>query len=403
MRYLLTLALLLLPGSSLAECSPDSPLAKVGREEVTLSYFRYVERSIPEWALKKYYPGKEGKRELLNKVVERSLIKLYEEDKGLFKREEAKEKVERFKIKSLGYSYLNSKLEGLKVSKEELKKALEKYGGEPSPAREKSLKASLLAKKYVKRRQELLDSVKRELSFKSLNPSSEKDVVALFKGREIRFGELKPLISGKPNRKRLKKAALEYALYLLAVEEGLDRREEFKNRLKALKERIAVKEFERELLERVKVSDSQVKEYYKEHKEELKYPGRAKVRIYRFNSLKELKEAEEKLKGGKKLEGGRLWLLSSDDKNNPVAVEVFNSRGKLLTLETPSGYLLIEVISRTPPKVMAYGDAYSKVKELLLRREAEKLLSQELSNFKRRYPVELFKENFRCLEEGGNR
>ncbi|WP_457681551.1 peptidylprolyl isomerase [Thermovibrio sp.] len=390
---LFTLLSLFYSSPSFASCSPSTAVAEVDGRKITLSYFKFVEGRIPKWVLNKYYGGPKGKRELLEKLVERELILKMEEEKGLFKVPKFKEEVERFKIKTLGYRYLNEKIGEVKVSKRELEEVARRYyKGKASEVELKSLKASLLARKYEERRRELLSKVESEIEVLNPNPKSPETVVARFKGAPIKYKEIKPLIDDGEN---LKEALRDYALYLLALKEGLNRSEDFKNRLLAYKESVAVNWYKRELISASQVSNSQVKAYYEKHKEEFKVPASARVLVYKFSSLKEAREALKELKEGKRLSGGRVWVVNSNQ-NNPVAELVFNLKGRYQIVQMPSGeFYLVRVLSRTPSKVMSYGDAYSKIKSLLIKKRMKEKLKRDIEELKERYGAKL--ENLNCL------
>jgi len=393
---LLTLSLC---SASFAACPPQTPLAKVDGYKITLSYYDFVKSSLPKSLFQSSY--KNDDRELLNKVVERTLILADAERRGLFNSPEFRKRIERFKVKRLAYAYLNSKVAEPTVSEEEFQAALSKLPKEKrTPQRIKSLKAALKTRKFLSERQEVLTSVEKKLKILNASPTSPSTVVAEFEGRKITFKELQSLTSGKPTPEKVKKAALDYALYLLALKEGLDKTPEFQNLLRSFKERLALQHFERELYSQVKVSDEEVKNYYQRHKEEFKLPGRAKVEVWKFKSLSEAKRAMKFLKEGKasELPKPRRWLVSSDDSNNPVAQLVFSSDEELNLLELPSGEaLLIKVLSKTPPRPMPYGDAYPEVRGKLRSEKFKKLLEEKLSNLKREFGVEVCSENLKCL------
>ena len=400
MRALLPLALaLLLYSTSSAGCPPQTPLARVDGHTITLSYYSFVKSRVPEPVFQHLYGN--SNRELLNKVVERTLILADAERRGLFNSPELKKRIERFKIKRLGYAYLNSKVAEPTVSEEELRSALSKVPEkERTPQRIKSLKAALKTQKFLSERERVLNSVKKRLKILNASPSSPSTAVAEFEGRKITLKELQPLVSGKPTPEKLKKAALDYSLYLLALKEGLDKTPEFQNLLRSFKERLAVQSFERELYSQVKVSDEEVKSYYESHREEFKLPGKAKVEVWKFRSLPEAKRAMELLKEGKteELPKPRRWALSSDDANNPLAQLVFSSNRELNLLELPSGeVLLVKTLSKTPPRPMPYGDAYPEVKGKLRSQKFKKLLEEKLSQLRKELGVELYAENLKCL------
>jgi len=401
MRALLSLLICaLLCSASSASCPPQTPLATVNGQTVTLSYYTFVKSKIPASVFKNFY--KNSDRELLDKIVERSLILAAAQKSGLFKTSPIREKVERFKIKRLSYMYLNSRLGRVSVSEKELQEALSRLPSKEkkSPQRIDSIKAALKTRKFLSEREKLLSSVKSRIKFLNTSPTSPSIPVAEFEGKEITFKELQPLISGRPSPEKLERATLDYALYLLALKEGLDRTTEFQNLLRWFKERLAVEEFKRELYRQVEVCDAQIKSYYQAHREEFKIPGRAEIEVWKFKELSEARRALNLLKKGEtgKLPEPRRWLLSSQDADNPVARLVFSSDKELNLLQLPSGeFLLLKTLSRSPSRPMAYGDAYSQIKRKLISQNLQKLLDKKLSQLRKEFGVQIHYDNLRCL------
>ena len=59
--------------------------------------------------------------------------------------------------------------------------------------------------------------------------------------------------------------------------------------------------------------------------------------------------------------------------------------------------LLIIVKKRYPSKILLYGDAYSKIKRMLITEKARKLAEEEIEKLKEKYGVKVFKENLKCV------
>ncbi len=400
------------PLVSLAACPQDIPLAKIGSREISLSYYRVVEESLSPSLLRKYYGGEEGKRKLLNKLLERQLILSYEEKKGLFKRPEVRKQIERFTIKRLAYSYLNDLVGKPAVSKskvDEILDRLKKKGKKITPDLQHSVEINLKAQEFVRRRQKFLSKIEKEIEFRNLSPKKDSDVVAIYKGKAIRLFDLRPILPGKFSNKLLRRAVIEYALYLKAKEAGYEKHRDFQDELLKLKEELAVRDFKRELLSKVSVSEKEIKDYYEKHKSELRLPGRATVVVYVFDTLKEAEAARNKLSEGFPVDKAvpekvrftaKKWTVSSSDKKNPISKLVFDSKENYLLLAVPSGkVLLIEVLKRKPPKPMKYGDAYGTVKRKLELDRYRKLLEEKIEELKREYGFKIYRENLRCLTE----
>ncbi len=401
----------LLTGTAPAVCTPDTPLLKVDGRTVDYSYFQYVESTIPEWAMKKYYPGVKGKEELLQKVLERQLILQYYRDKGFFKKPEIKEHIERFKIKTLASLYLMKHMKSPKVTEAEIEKTIEKYyrGKKITPELRRSVKINLEAQKLSQEREQIISSVKSRLKTVNLKPKSLRDVVALYGNRKITFGDIKPLIEGRTTPYSLKRALETYALYLEALKEGLDKERQFKNQLLSFEENLAVSSFEKNILNRIKVSDKEIKDYYKKHREEFKAPASAKVLIFVFPSEKEAESSLKALESGKSLKEavpgsvlstGREWTVLSNDRNNPVSMLVFSSKKKYNILNMPDGRtLLIVVESRKPSTYLLLGDVYSTIKNRLVEKRARKVIEEKLAELKKKYSAQVLPGSDRCFRE----
>jgi len=401
----------LLTGTAPAVCTPNTPLLKVDGRTVDYSYFQYVESTIPQWAMKKYYPGVKGKEELLKKVLERQLILQYYMDRGFFKRPEIREHIERFKIKTLASLYLMKHMKSPKVTEAEIEKAIERYyrGKKITPELRRSVKINLEAQKLSREREQIISAVKSRLKIVNLNPKSSNDVVAVYGNRKITYGEVKPLIEGRTTPLSLKRALETYALYLNALKEGLDKERQFRNQLLSFEENLAVSSFERKVLSNIKVSDKEIKNYYRKHREEFKTPASAKVLIFVFPSEKEAKKSLKALESGKSLKEavpgsifstGREWTVLSDDKNNPVSMLVFSSKKKYNLLNMPDGRtLLIVVESRKPSSYLLLGDVYSTIKNRLSERRAKQIIERKIAELKKKYSAQILPASDRCFRE----
>ncbi len=383
-------------GNLNAKCLPSTVVAEVGSDKITYSYFNYVKSQIPKWAWKNYYG--ENPRKLLEKIIDRTLILVDHERRGFFKNPEVKEKLEAFKIKSLAYSLLNSELKGIKISKKELNEVLSRYPKEKrTPTLVKSLKASLLAKEFTLKREELFKKAYSRLKVFTLNPSSPEDLVAEYKGRKIYFKDLKPLLPEKPSKEEVKKALSLYSLYLQAEEKGLDRRETFKNSLESFKEALAVEDFKRELFPKIKITEEEVHRYYESHRKQFKTPERAKVKVFGVSSLKEGRELLREVKEGAPLKGGKILEVRKGE-DNPISLFVFGMNENTGLLRLSDGRLvLIKVLKRIPSRELSFGDAYWEVRSKLYSEKVKRTLNEELSKLKREYKVK--EMNLTCLRE----
>ena len=393
-------------------CTPETPLAKIDGKTITVAYYRDIEDSIPKWVMKRYYFGEKGKEKLLQKIVDRQLIVLYAQEKGFFENPEVKKRLEKFKIKQLAYRYLNSKVGDVKVSDEELQKAIEKYykGKEVTPELKKAIRINLEAQKFQSKRNQILEGIEKEIKFKQKDSYTLNDIVATYDGITVHYKDVKPILSKNSSQEKLREAVTYYVLSKLAEKEGFNKKEDFLVAYNRLMEDLAVKDFEKRILSKVKVTDKEIKEYYEKHKSELRTPERADIEIFEFPDKGEAKKALSAIEKGKSLKEAipknvystlKEWKVTAADVDrNPVSALVFKEKNKDANiLVMPDGRTLLVIVKkRYPSKTLLYGDAYSKIKRMLTTEKARKLAEEEIEKLKEKYGVKVFKENLKCVE-----
>ncbi|GAB6076785.1 peptidyl-prolyl cis-trans isomerase [Desulfurobacterium crinifex] len=393
-------------------CTSETPLAKIDGKTITVAYYERIEDSIPKWVMKRYYFGEKGKEKLLQKIVDRQLIVLYAQEKGFLENPEVKKRLEKFKIKQLAYRYLNSKVGDVKVSDEELQKAIEKYykGKKVTPELKKAIRINLEAQKFQSKRNQILEEIEKEIKFKQKDSYMLNDIVATYDGITVHYKDVKPILSKNSSQENLREAVTYYVLSKLAEKEGLNKKEVFLVAYNRLMEDLAVKDFEKRILSKVKVTDKEIKEYYEKHKSELRTPERADIEIFEFPDENEAKKALSAIEKGKSLKEAipkniystlKKWKVTAADVDrNPVSALVFKEKNKDANiLVMPDGRTLLVIVKkRYPSKTLLYGDAYSKIKRMLTTEKARKLAEEEIEKLKEKYEVKVFKENLKCVE-----
>jgi|OM-RGC.v1.003043053 hypothetical protein len=406
-KLLVAAVLFFAPAAFSGTCPPDEPLLKVDGRTVNYSYFEFVESRLPKWALRRFYSGLSGREKLLEKIGQRQLILTYYEKRGYFNDPVVKRRLEKFKIDELISMLVNKRLSEVKVSPEEVEKALEKYPPKERARLRKFVEINIKAHKFEDAERKLYSGAMRGVKIVNLHPEKEGDVVAVYPGGKVTYGELQPLLNGSSSAEALKRAVRDYMLYLKAKAQGLDRTEKFKNELLYYKESFAVKAFESEIASQVKVSDDEVKRYYREHKQEFRTPERAKVTVYPFESEEAAKEALQKLKKGippakaipkEVFSRGRVVEVE-EGQNNPVAQLVFTEKGKkLYLLNVPSGKTLLVVLDRfVPSRVLGYGDVYTTIKNRLKVEKERRLVKRKLEELKKEFGVKALRGALVCL------
>ncbi|WP_163327881.1 peptidyl-prolyl cis-trans isomerase [Desulfurobacterium thermolithotrophum] len=393
-------------------CTSETPLAKVDGKTITVAYYKGIEDTIPEWVINRYYSGEEGKENLLKKIIDRQLILLSAQDEGIFEKPDVKKRIESFKIRQLAYRYLNSQVGEVKVSDEEVKKAIEKYykGKKVTPELENAVRINLEAQKFQSKRNEILKNIENKIEFKEKKNYKPNDIVATYNGITIYYKDVEPIIPKNIPKERLKEAVTYYVLSKLAQKEGIDKKTDFQLTYNRLLEDLAVKDFEKKILSKVKVTDKEIKDYYEKHKSELKTPERADIEVFEFSDENKAKKALLDIEKGKSpkevipknvYSTGKEWKVTSADiDRNPVSALVFKEKNKNVNvLVMPDGRaLLIVVKKRYPAGTLPYGDAYSQIKRMLTSEKARKLAEKEIEKLKEKYGVKIFKENLKCVE-----
>jgi hypothetical protein len=393
-------------------CTPKTPLAKVDGKTITVAYYREIENSIPGWVMKRYYSEEKGKEKLLQKVIDRQLMVLDAQEKGFFENPEVKKKLEKFRIKQLAYRYLNSKVGNVKVSDREIRKVIEKYyrGKKVTPKLKKAIRINLEAQKFQSKRNQILEEVEKKIGFKQKDTYKPDDVVATYDGITVHYKNVKPILSGNLSQKKLKKVVTYYVLSKLADKEGFNKKGDFLVAYNRLMEDLAVKDFEKRILSKTRVTDKEIKEYYEKHKSELRNPERADIEIFEFPDEGEAKKALSAIEKGKSLKEAipknvystlKEWkVTAADTDRNPVSALVFKEKNKDANiLVMPDGRTLLVIVKRRyPSKILLYGDAYSKIKKILIAEKARKLAEEEIEKFKEKYGVKVFKDNLKCVK-----
>lgn len=149
--------------------------------------------------------------------------------------------------------------------------------------------------------------LKKRVSLKEPKESKQARVVARVGEREIRESEIDELLKdipeevrnlyGKNNREMfIREFVKEEALFRKAKRLGLDKDPEIRKKIEALTRTIlAGSLLKREVSDKIKIKDSELKLYYEAHKEEFARPGRIKVSYVSFEKETRKEEALNRL------------------------------------------------------------------------------------------------------------
>ncbi|MEN3044818.1 MAG: peptidyl-prolyl cis-trans isomerase [Candidatus Hydrothermales bacterium] len=117
-------------------------------------------------------------------------------------------------------------------------------------------------------------------------------------------------------RKTLENLIISKILYLEALNEKLDLKEDFRVTLEKEKEKILANLYLKKINEGIKVKEEEIKEYYLKHREDFKIPTRWDIRRIETKNENEAREIMKKIKRGEKFEElAKKFSLAPDAEN----------------------------------------------------------------------------------------
>lgn len=201
-----------------------------------------------------------------------------------------------------------------------------------------------------------------------------QDVLARIKGRKITLEEFQKRVIEIPSyyqgflatqngkMELLNGMIIEAVLIQRAKEEGLHKREEIKNRLKSVENRVLLEAMVQELQKgRIAVSDEEVKDYFEKNKEKFTDPEQVRVSHILVRSKSEARKILNELEGGANFEklareysidsmtapmGGDLGYISRGEMIPAFEEAVFalEKKGDISQIiKSPFGYHLVKL------------------------------------------------------------
>ncbi|MBN2190032.1 MAG: peptidylprolyl isomerase [Candidatus Aureabacteria bacterium] len=255
-----------------------------------------------------------------------------------------------------------------------------------------------------------------------------KDVVATVNGHEITADDFKNKmkISVMPSAyddESVKKQVLDSMIinsliYDMALEKGIDKDEEMLSRLNDIKKSMASQIFiEREVLDKINLTDEEVRKYYDEHSEEFVVPERVKASHILIqvpeNADEEVKDKAKKaaedvlarIKNGEKFEA--LAEEMSDCPSSKRGGDLgFFARGQMVpefedaafdlevgevsrVVETRFGYHIIMVTEKTPSEKIGFDENKDRIKQVLLQKKKNDALQKWLEEVKSKADIQI--------------
>ncbi|MCK9555457.1 peptidylprolyl isomerase [bacterium] len=265
--------------------------------------------------------------------------------------------------------------------------------------------------------------------------ASGKDVVATVNGQEITVDDFKnkikisvmPAAYDDENVKKqvLDSMIINSLIYDMAVEKGVDKDEELLSRINDIKKSMASQIFiEREVLDKISLTDEETRKYYDEHSEEFVIPERIKA----SHILIQIPEnADEDVKDkAKKAAEDILNRINNGEKFEVLAEEMsdcpsskrggdlgFFARGQMVpefedaafdlevggisrVVETRFGYHIITVTEKAPGEKINFDENKDKIQQVLLQKKKNDTLQKWLEDVKSKSDIQI---NENALEE----
>lgn len=199
------------------------------------------------------------------------------------------------------------------------------------------------------------------------------------------------------------------ALYQEAVKKGIDKDSALQKKLEYYKKITIIQMLlEKELPQKVKVSDSEIKEYYKKNMGELASPEEIRLSHIMTKSEAAIKKTQERIKNGEDF--AKVAKELSEDKQSAAqggdigsfehgkmppefnnAVKTLKKGDMSQPVKTEFGYHLIKVTDRKKGKNADISNIKEDIRRVLLQEKQKEILDKYLQDIKKMYKVEINK------------
>ncbi|MEZ0343593.1 MAG: peptidylprolyl isomerase [Caldimicrobium sp.] len=210
-------------------------------------------------------------------------------------------------------------------------------------------------------------------------------------------------------------------LYLAAKDTKLPEDPEVKRKLFESEKMILAEAYLQKSLPEIKVSETEMKEYYQKHKEEFKQPEGVKLKhilIYvpkdadnktKEKALNKAKQIRAQLVKGAKFEeyakiysddtasrekGGDLGILRRGETIPEFEERVFNLKPGEISqpILSPYGYHLVRVEKRIPEEILPFEKVKDQVRESLKREKEREAMKKMLEDLVKKYQPKIYLE-----------
>ncbi len=198
-----------------------------------------------------------------------------------------------------------------------------------------------------------------------------------------------------------------------AKQEGLDKKPDFKLRMKYFEDQMLAKELENKVSEGIKVSDADIRDYYNKHKERFATGPRVKVKEILVKTkleaeriLKRIKKGEDFAALAKKYSkdpsakrGGDIgWITRTSTKNlSPFEKVAFSLKKGAVSgaIKTSMGYQIIKVEDKQPPKIRTLEEVRDPIKRMIQMEKEGKAISDLKAEISKKVRVEINRNYFK--------
>jgi len=295
---------------------------------------------------------------------------------------------------------------------------------------EKQWEDSLRAKANIKINQELFKQIKQDFKGKDEEiiawvngaPIYLKEFLSIFKRKLWGYNAMKERWNIKIDLNKVKKEILDGLINQKVIEQEAIKRDyfsknqEIKKQLDNHKRMLLIKEFKRKIIApQIVLSEKELKDYYKKHKQDYLSPSQYNLRLIRVKSKKEAQEILEELKAGgdfaflakKKSiaesakKGGAIGWHSENGLPTKIREAVKELKpGEFSPIVEDGGYYSIVFLEeKKEGKVIPFEEVKEKVKRQLWTQKFNTLLNKYLKQLRKVSDIKLDKKALNKLEE----
>jgi peptidyl-prolyl cis-trans isomerase C len=226
---------------------------------------------------------------------------------------------------------------------------------------------------------------------------------------------------GEGREKLLDNIINKEVLYQEAVKKGLDKTPEFTKKIEDLKKDMLAQEiFKNEILDKVQVTDQEVKDYYEKKKEDLTTISQIRASHILVKTEADAQKAVARLAKGEKFadvarslsidkasgkEGGDLGYFG----RGQMAPEIERAAAGLKIgevsepIKTQAGFEIIKVTDKKKGPVIEFERIKDRLRQNLLAEKQKELFDKYLAGLKSAYKIEINKELLAKPAEGNGR